>query len=88
MDVTHGISKAWRKKILLARMKEEIFRLVAVGAGYGRGDAAPEGYASSLLLHLFRWWSPSLRWRNRIPSWPGIVAAWFLIAASEGDAAW
>ena len=35
-------------------MKEEISRLVAVGAGYGRGGVAPEGHALSLLLRLFR----------------------------------
>ena len=51
---TQGIPKAWRKQILFARMKEVISRRVAVGAGHGRGGAALEGCASSLLLRLFR----------------------------------
>ena len=53
-DDTQGIPKAWRKRILFARMKEVISRRVAVGTGHGRGGAALEGCASSLLLRLFR----------------------------------
>ena len=88
VDGTHRIPKAWRKQILLARIKEEISHLVAVGAGYGRGGVAPEEPASPLLLRLIRWSSPSLRCKNGTPCWPGVVAAWFLIPASEGDATW
>ena len=86
-DDTQGIPKAWRKQILFTRMKEVISRRVAVGAGHGGGGAAPGGCASSLLLRLFRW-SSNLRGRNGIPCWPGVVAVWFWIAASEGDPAW
>ena len=53
-DDTQGIPMVWRKQILFARMKEVISRRVAVGAGHGRGGAALEGCASSLLLRLFR----------------------------------
>ena len=47
---TQGIPKAWRKQILFTRMEEVISRRVAVGAGHGRGGAAPGGCASSLLV--------------------------------------
>ena len=66
-------------------MKEEASR---IGAGYGGGGAAPEGHTPSLLLILFRSSSPNLRCSKGTPCWPEVVATWFLIAASKGDAAW